>query len=196
MREGELIRSLRPPHNVDGAYSFLYPSVGLGTWDKHLVLCLTSEPEAYASADLHFYGCFRSRLRVAAAFSALVEILGILGHREKSTRLGSVPRPRGSRILGFRQVPTDVIQALPAFLTGDERALPGLMARLLLAHPRARRDAAAVQEQLQALRSFFEQDAVRLRNTLQRLGLPACHGEREERDALFIRAGFATSPTQ
>src|SRR5690606_29572813 len=47
LREGELIRSLRPPHNVEGAYEFLYPSLGVGMWDKHLLLAATTEPERY-----------------------------------------------------------------------------------------------------------------------------------------------------
>jgi hypothetical protein len=203
LREGELIRTLRPPHNVDGAYTFLYPSVGIGTWDKRLVLCLTTRPELYADSDLHFFGCFRSRLRTRAAFEALVELLGVLGHREKSTRLTAVPRrngaldaapvprQRGSRLVGFRQVPEEVREALPAFLAGEERLLPGRLARLLLAHPRARRDAATVQEHLKALLAFFEQDTARLREVQRLLGLPQGHVVRDERDSLFLRAGFA-----
>ncbi|HSC88842.1 MAG TPA: GIY-YIG nuclease family protein [Polyangiaceae bacterium] len=193
LREGELIRSLRPPHNVEGAYSFLYPSIAFGLLDKRLVLGLTTEPEAYAELGFRFFGCFRSRLRAKAAYDGLSEILGLLGHREKSTRLATIPRRRGSRWSGFRQVPPEIIEALPAFLAGEERSLPGQLARLLLAHPRARREAATMQEHLQALLQFFERDAARLAEALRVLGLPAAHVAGEERDALFVRAGFASA---
>ncbi|HXS17024.1 MAG TPA: GIY-YIG nuclease family protein [Polyangiaceae bacterium] len=189
--EGELIRSLRPPYNVDGAYEFLYPSIGVGSWDKHVLLCATTQPERYDELPLSFYGCFRSRPRVVNAFEALTELLSLLGHREKTSRLPSAPRLRGSRLVGFRQVPAAVQELIPSFFAGDDGRLPGVLARLLLAHPRARRNAADVQEHLKTLLHFFETDAARLRNALDVLGRPVEHVPRQERDALFIRAGFA-----
>jgi excinuclease ABC subunit C len=190
LREGELIRTLRPPHNVDQAYSFLYPSIGIGYWDKRLVLCLSTSPEAYAESEIEFFGCFRSRLRARAAFDALVELLSLLGHREKATRLADLPRQRGSSLVGFRQVPAEAVEALPAFLAGRESALLARMAHLLLAHPRARREAATVQEHFEALSLFFERDAARLAAALRATGTVLRHVPREERDALFVRAGF------
>jgi excinuclease ABC subunit C len=189
--EGELIRSLRPPYNVDGAYEFLYPSLGVGIWDKHLLLCATTQPELYEALPLAFYGCFRSRPRVLTSFDALTDLLGLLGHREKLARLPPAPRLRGSRLVGFRQVPADVQALLVSFFAGEDARLLGVLARLLLAHPRACRNAVAVEEHLKTLRHFFDTDAARLRNALQVLGRPAEHVPRQERDALFIRAGFA-----
>jgi len=60
LRESELLRSLRPPFNVDGAYAFLYPSVGVGTWDKH-----TRQVEANLKSLMHFYEADAVRLRAA-----------------------------------------------------------------------------------------------------------------------------------
>jgi len=188
--EGELIRSLRPPYNVEGAYEFLYPSLGVGSWDKHLLLCATTQPELYEALPLSFYGCFRSRPRVLTSFDALTQLLSLLGHREKMTRLPAAPRLRGSRLMGFRQIPAEVQQLLPSFFGGDDARLPGVLARQLLAHPRARRNATEVQEHLKTLLHFFETDAARLRDALKLLGRPSEHVPRQERDALFIRAGF------
>jgi len=195
LREGELIRSLRPPHNVEGAYEFLYPSIGVGLWDKHLLLCVTTEPERYGELPLVFRGCFRSRLRIVSSFEALVELLSLISHREKATRLPPSPRLRGSRLVGFRQVPAEVLSLLGGFFSGEDPRLPGLLARLLLARPRARQNAANVEEHLKTLLHFFDKDAVRLRRALEALGRPAEHVSRGERDALLVRAGFAVSRT-
>jgi len=194
LREGELIRSLRPPHNVEGAYEFLYPSLGVGTWDKHLLLCVTTEPERYAGLPLTFYGCFRSRLRIVNSFQALTELLGLVAHREKATRLPPAPRLRGSRLVGFRQVPAEVLTLLPGFFNGEDPRLLRVLARLLLSRPRARRSAAEVEEQLKTLLHFFERDAVRLRKAFEAVGYQGVHVPRGERDALLVRAGFALPP--
>jgi predicted GIY-YIG superfamily endonuclease len=192
LREGELIRSLRPPYNVEGAYEFLYPSLGVGTWDKHLLLCVTTEPERYEELPLTFYGCFRSRLRVVSSFEALTALLSLVAHREKANRLPPSPRLKGSRLVGFRQVPTEVLTLLPGFFSGQDPQLPGSLARLLLSRPRARQNAADVEEQLKTLLHFFEMDAARLRSAFEALGRPAEHVPRSERDALLVRAGFAS----
>jgi GIY-YIG catalytic domain len=191
--EGELIRGLRPRYNVEGAYEFLYPSIGVGTWDKHLLLCVTTEPERFAELPFVFYGCFRSRLRTVSSFEALLELLSLIAHREKSSRLPEAPRIRGSRFVGFRQVPAEVLAALPVFLGGQEARLPGLLSRLLLSRPRARRSATSVEEHLKLLMHFFEADARRLRKAFEALGRPMEHVPRQERDALLVRAGFASS---
>ena len=70
--ENELIRTLRPPYNVDGAYDFLYPSIGTGRHEGRLLLCFTSRPESFDRLPLRWHGCFRSRLRALDAFLFLV----------------------------------------------------------------------------------------------------------------------------
>lgn len=188
LREGELIRELRPHYNVEGAFSFLYPTVGLAISDKRVLLCFTTHPEEFRELGLDWYGCYRSRPRVKAAFLALVEILGLVAHREKRTRLPPHPRLKGSLFAGFRQVPRDVTACLSAFLSGEVRNLPSVLSRLLLEHPAALQRAAAIQQQLQELALFFERDAARLRAALTAVGRDGHHVTREERDALFIRA--------
>lgn len=188
LRENELIRALEPPLNVEGAYAFLYPSLGVGAVDKCLLLAFTTQPEAFESLGLSWYGCFRSRPRAKAAFDALVDLLSLVAHREKSASLPEHPRIKGSRLVGLRQVPAGIAELLPEFLAGGDSSLPSKLARLLLAKPRALRDAPQVEADLKLLQHFYEVDALRLRRAMKALGVSAAHVSQEERDALFIRA--------
>ena len=190
LHENALIRSLKPAFNVDGAYAFLYPAVGVGRHDKRTLLCFSTSPEAYATLGLTWFGSFRSRPRAKAAFDALVELLTWVGHLEKRARLPAHESPRGSRLVGLRQVPPELYTALPAFFAGEGRELLSRLALLLLAKPRARRDAADVQESLQLLSRFYEMDAVRLRTAMLKMGRSGSFVPQGERDSLFIRAAF------
>jgi len=193
LRENELIQQLRPHYNVDGAFTFLYPAIGVCRSDKQLVLCFSTRVAAYEELGLSWYGTFRSRPRVKAAFTAVVELLSLIGHREKRTALPGYRAVRGSRLVAFRQVPAELSEALPAFLAGQEHRLLGQLARALLAKPRALRDAGQVQEHLRALKLFFEADAQRLHEALRRLGRAGSFVEQGERDALFIESAFLGS---
>ena len=193
LRENELIQQLKPHYNVDGAFTFLYPAIGMSRSDKQLVLCFSTQRAAYQDLGLSWYGTFRSRPRVKAAFAALVELLTLVGHREKRTALPRYPAVRGSRLVGFRKVPAELAAALPPFFAGQDQSLLGQLARALLVKPRALRDASQVQEHLQALRRFFEADAERLHEALSRLGRAGSFIEQCERDALFIESAFLGS---
>ena len=92
-------------HNVDGAYSFLYPALGVGRHDGRVLLAFTSTPEEWSGLDVRWYGCFRSRARARAAFDALVALFGRLGHLEPASRLPDVRLRRGARLEAFRRVP-------------------------------------------------------------------------------------------
>jgi hypothetical protein len=188
--ENQLIRDLKPELNVEGAYSFLYPALGLGQNERQMLLCMTTQPEQYASLGLSWYGSFRSRLRTKLAFSALVDLLGLVGHAEKRAALPSHPRLRGSRFIGLRQVPAELADSLPRFFAGEDASMLSYLARLLLSKPRARRDASEVEEKLIALRDFFQTDAAQLRAALIALDQPGTFVSAEERDGLFIRARF------
>ena len=47
--ENELIRTLRPRYNVEGAYSFLYPAIGTAQHDHQTLLLFTTQTDAFAS---------------------------------------------------------------------------------------------------------------------------------------------------
>ncbi len=190
LRENELIRELAPLYNIDGAYAFLYPALGVAQAQKTTLLCFSTSPSSYSSHQLQWFGTFRSRPRAKAAFDALVELLSLIGHREKSNRLPAQEHVRGSRFVGFRQIPDEIAEAVPWFFAGEDSGLLQVIAHSLLLKPRAIREAGLVQERLTALRTFFLQDAERLRLALRALGKPGSFVSQDERDALFIRAAF------
>lgn len=185
--ENELIRTLRPPFNVDGAYSFLYPALGVGRHEGRVLLAFTSAPEEWGGLDVRWHGCFRSRLRARAAFDALVALFARLGHLEPASRLPDVPLRRGARLEAFRRVPPELPAAADAFLSGDSTELLALLFDRLLESSRARRQGADVEEELRTLDDFARKDVARLRSALRTMGRSGCVPG-HERDALFIAA--------
>lgn len=185
--ENQLIRSLRPPHNVDGAYSFLYPALGVGRHDGRVLLAFTSTPAEWSHLDVRWHGCFRSRLRARAAFDALVALFGRIGHLEPSSRLPDARLRRGTRLEAFRRVPPELSAAADAFLSGDSTDLLALLFDRLLESASARRDATGVEQDLRTLDDFARKDVAALQQALHTAGrsgwVPG-----EERDALFIAA--------
>lgn len=188
LAENTLIRELKPRYNVDGAFAFLYPAVGLGQRAGHTVLCFTTQPDAYAPLELHWFGAFRSRPRAKAAFAALVELLALVGHVSTRAQLPAHAAVRGSRVVGVRQLPRELTAGLADFFGGYDPALLGALAAALLEKPGARRQAAYVEECLHLLRRFYETDARRLRLALERLDRRGTYVPQDERDALFISA--------
>lgn len=185
--ENRLIRTLRPPYNVDGAYAFLYPALGVGRHDGRVLLAFTSTPEEWSGLDGRWHGCFRPRVRARAAFDALVALFARLGHPEPMSRLPDVRLRRGARLEAFRRLPPEFLPAANAFLSGDSTELLGLLFERLLESPRARRQAAAVEEELRTLDDFARQSVAPLCRALRAAGrtgfVPG-----DERDALFIAA--------
>lgn len=185
--ENELIRTLRPPFNVDGAFAFLYPALGIGSDDGRVLIAFTSTPEEWSSLALRWHGCFRSRMRARAAFDALVALFGHLGHREPMSRLPAVPLRRGVRLEAFRKLPPELAAAAEAFLAGESMDLLALLFERLLESASARREAAGVDQQLRTLDDFARKDVAALHIALRKAGrtgwVPG-----QERDALFIAA--------
>ncbi len=186
--ENQLIRTLRPRYNVDGAFDFLYPAIGTGRSGDQLWLCFTSRPEAFAELGLRWHGSFRPRMRAREAFDALCALLGRIGHPEPPSRRPRVPRLRGSRLVALRRLPPELLGGLRRLLDGDSDAVLGQLFDRLLESRQARRDAAEVEEALRLLRAFYRRDVLRLREARRRVGHSDGFVPRSERDALFIRA--------
>ncbi|MDJ0866556.1 MAG: nucleotide excision repair endonuclease [Myxococcota bacterium] len=184
--ENELIRTLRPPYNVDGAYSFLYPAIGLGGDARQALLCFTTHPDAWDALGLDWFGVFRSRPRALEAFEALAALLGRAGHREPRKRLPEAPRLRGSRLAGFRRVDADWLASTRRFLAGESDALLAELALHLLERPDARREADAVGDELRCLEAFFRGDLTALRDALRASGRGGHFVGQDERDTLFL----------
>ena len=186
--ENELIRTLRPPYNVDGAFDFLYPAIGTGVHQGRLLLCFTTRPDSYAALDLRWHGTFRPRLRAREAFDALVALLAHIGHAEPASRLPKAPRMRGSRLVALRRVPPELLAVIRSFLDGDDDALLSRLFAELLESRQARREAAEVQADLRCLAAFQRRDVLRLRQARLATGWTDRFVPQAERDALFIRA--------
>jgi len=192
--ENELIRSLRPRYNVDGAYDFLYPAIGVGRAGDRLVLCFTSQPDAFADLELGWHGTFRPRHRAREAFDALVGLLGRIGHLEPRSRLPEAPRLRGSRLVAVRRVPAPLRTEVERYLGGGSDALLARLFTELLERAGARQDAEEVQEGLRILQAFHRDDVLRLHEALRAIGRQPGFVPQGERDALFIQARAAGAP--
>ncbi len=185
LAENQLIRSLRPRYNVDGAYSFLYPAIGIATRRGQALFCFTTRIDAFAGLEMRWHGTFRSRHRTREAFEALISLLGRLGHPEPRSRTRDLPRVRGSRIVALRRVES-LLPGIEQLLAGrSPEGLRDLSSRLL-EKPDARAEAAEVGEDLRTLETFFRRDAQRLRRVLQAAGRTGSYASQDERDALFI----------
>jgi predicted GIY-YIG superfamily endonuclease len=191
--ENELIRTLRPRYNVDGAFDFLYPAIGTGRHEQRLLLCFTTRPEAFDALGLRWHGVFRPRQRALMAFEALVELLARIGHMEPRSRLPQAPQLRGSRLVALRRVPAELLGAARRFLNGGSDALLPRLVEHLLESRQARREAGEVQQALDCLEAFYRRDALPLREARQLTGRAGGFVPRGERDALLIRARYASA---
>lgn len=196
LEENRLIRELRPRFNVEGAFDFLYPAIGIGWHEERLVLVFTTDPDAYDEIELTWHGTFRPRWRARDAFEGLAMLLGHLGHAEPRSRLPVLPDRRGARVLALRRVPRELLDWTRAFLDGEASPLVPELAARLLESQAARQSAAEIEVHLKFLADFQVADAERLRGA--RL---AC-GRRETfvpgwlRDELFIRERHAEAGSE
>ena len=69
LTEMMLIQKLRPRWNIVGAYSFLYPLIGIRSTEGNIEFCMTTTPEAVVNEcpGFEFHGAFRSRRITGAA---------------------------------------------------------------------------------------------------------------------------------
>ena len=184
--ENELIRKLRPSYNEDGTWDFLYPAIGLGGTEKQVLLCFTTHVDAWKDLDLCWYGVFKSRRRALAAFDALVYLLGLIGHIERTVHLPSHERIRGSRLTGFRRLTPETVGSLEVFLSGAGHDALVPLTRQLLEKPLARRDASEVQRNIRMLKYFHDRDLAPLRAAMRSADRPGTYVSQDERDALFL----------
>ncbi|MFI5300164.1 MAG: nucleotide excision repair endonuclease, partial [Polyangiales bacterium] len=80
--EARLIQAHRPRANVDGAYWFLYPFVGLAREATETRFCFTTHADLADGFALH--GAYRASEVTWSAFSALMTLLEYVGHRSRA----------------------------------------------------------------------------------------------------------------
>lgn len=189
LQEQRLIQSLMPRWNVAGAFSFLYPSIGVGENARgHAIVAFSTAPSEHP--ELAWHGAYRSREIAGEAFFAWVRLLARIGHREKAPQ-----KPRDARtwIFELRQVGAAWRESWTAFFRGESRSALSALVVKLLEKTSARRDASAVEADIRALDRFFRHEAMKLAAARQRAGDARWPIPQEDRDAVFIRARWDRS---
>jgi predicted GIY-YIG superfamily endonuclease len=190
--ETRLIQEHRPKWNVAGAFSFLYPLVGIRVIGHDLYLCCTTQPDLYPGFSFH--GAFRSRFITRDSFFSLTSLLRILGHSYSLPELRKQGFPRnsykGGYVYGFRQIPADWHPRLEAFFRGEDFAAIEELSLLLLDRPTALKKRAETEEQLKSLKRFWLHEAKPLRRARAHSRFQPYPVPQKQRDLLFIALRF------
>lgn len=188
LQELRLIQTLRPKRNVAGRFFYLYPLIGMWEAPAHTVFCFTTVPDRFP--QFVFHGAFRSREITGEGFFALMRLLGFVGHPVPRKSIGVDPIPRYSYVFGFRRLPGDWSKRWRDFLQGtSSEALEALVFKLL-ENAGARAKAADVQEDVESIHRLWEKEVVPLKRVISLTQYPEYPVAQNERDPLFLRAGF------
>jgi excinuclease ABC subunit C len=186
--ENQLIQEHKPYLNVSGAYSFLYPYIGI-FWDSQkpswLGVCQTTVPEEFIGTSFTLFGAYRSRAIVGNAYRSLNALIKYIAHKDhkETKRYRDYPY---SNVSFYRQVDQDLPRGLTAFFRGESRDGLTVLTEILLEKPDARKDASEIQEHLKTLTLFYEEEAQKLRSMLDKFGMTQSYISQYDRDRLFI----------
>ncbi len=190
LEEARLIRELRPCWNVAGAFSFLYPYLGISQTGQITQIYLTHRPTEHDSAEL--FGCYRSRKFTELAFDSLNELLGFVAprvpRREKLAHGAAGPGGwvRPEKIAAFRGLHPEWMERLRLFLReGSTQALEELVLELS-DYPAARRSGRQVQLHLNALKYFKKWEVLPLKRARSVQPEAAYPVAQKDRDPMFI----------
>ena len=192
LRENQVIQEEKPPYNVAGAYSFLYPFFGLKRHPDHkrwLTVFYSTNPEFVDESELEVFGAFRSRRLCKATFEALKTLLELHGHIDRQSSR-SQSQLAYTTAVTFRQVSPEAYSSLQSFLSGESADFLAEMTLILLENPDARAKAQEVQQAVKILKRFFQTEAMELRGALLEEGREDTIVLQQERDPLFIRRKF------
>lgn len=184
--ENGMIQTLRPRFNVAGAFSFLYPVIGLKREGTELTLAYTTTPREFPIFE--HYGAFRSRETTREGYFALLEILAYIGHRQPRRKLAQLPHAKFSHVAGFRQIGENWVSLLDRFLRGESPEFLEQAVMALIEKPLARRNAAEIQEMIDGLKRFYKFEARPLRKALAALSMDCQAITQDERDRVFLRS--------
>lgn len=195
LTETTLIQKHRPRWNIVGAYSFLYPLIGIRSDNNNIEFCLTTTPEAVLKEcpGFEFHGAFRSRQLTGEAFFALMRLLRFVGHVNPSNWRGRIPRH--SYIFSFRKLPSNWAELWTSFYKGEsEHAMEELILHLL-ENAGARRKSSQVQQHLDELKRFWRLEVVTLAKARKATGCLEWPVPQYQRDLVFLsyRAGVSHS---
>src|SRR6266446_6960858 len=194
LTETTLIQKHRPRWNIVGAYSFLYPLVGIRAENGNIEFCMTSTPDALLKVcpGFEFHGAFRSRRITGDAFFALMRLLKFVGHVNPSNRRSRIPVH--SYIFSFRRLPSNWAGGWASFYKGESALAVEELILKLVENTGARRRPSKVQEHLDELKRFWKHEVLPLAKARKATGCGEWPVPQYQRDLVFLsyRAG-ATS---
>src|SRR5678815_5103955 len=155
-----LIQKHRPRWNIVGAYSFLYPLIGIRSANGNIEFCMTTTPEAVVEEypGFEFHGAFRSRRITGDAFFALMRLLRFVGHVNRSNRRSRIPRY--SYIFSFRRLPSNWAAIWASFCKGESALAMEELILILAEKSSARSRPSKIQEHLDELKRFWKHEVL------------------------------------
>jgi excinuclease ABC subunit C len=189
--ETELIQKHRPLWNVEGAFFFLYPMLGIRQEGEITSFCYTTDPSAFPG--FRFHGAYRSKFLTREAFFALMDLLGFIGHRMPSSRKARLkaPIPKYSYLYHFRKIEPAWLEKWSRLLAGESTEAAEALVLALVENAGARRSPAKIQELLNTIRRFWRHEALPLRRAIESTQYPEFPVPQTARDTLFIKHRFA-----
>jgi excinuclease ABC subunit C len=186
LTETTLIQKHRPHWNIVGAYSFLYPLIGIRSTNRDIEFCMTTTPEAVLEEypGFEFHGAFRSRRITGDAFFALMRLLKFVGHANPSSRRSRIPRY--SYIFSFRRLPPEWAGGWASFYKGESALAMEELILTLVENAAARRSPNKVQEQLYELKRFWKHEALTLAKARKTTGCGEWPVPQYQRDLVFL----------
>jgi len=186
LKEAVLIEKHRPRWNIVGAYSFLYPLIGIRSANGNIEFCMTTIPEAVLEEcpGFTFHGAFRSRRITGDAFFALMRLLRLVGHVNPANRSSCIPKY--SYIFSFRRLPSHWAGIWASFYKGESALAIEELIISLVESTGARRRSSKVQEYLDELKRFWRHEVLTLAKIREATGYTAWPVPQHQRDLVFI----------
>src|SRR5436190_15900548 len=195
LTEAVLIQKYRPRWNIVGAYSFLYPLIGIRSANGNIEFCMTTTPEAVLKecSGFEFHGAFRSRRITGDAFFALMRLLRFVGHVNPSNLRNRIPRH--SYIFSFRRLPPKWAGGWASFYKGESALAMEELILNLVENTGARRRPSKVQQHLDELKRFWKHEVLTLAKVRKATGYMEWPVPQYERDLVFLsyKAGVTSS---
>jgi hypothetical protein len=183
--ETMLIQKHRPRWNIVGAFSFLYPLIGIRSVNGDLEFCMTTTPESLSQeyAGFEFHGAFRSRRITGDAFFSLMRLLRFVGHLNPASGRGRIPKY--SYIFSFRKLSSNCA-GWSSFFKGESALAMEELILKLVENTGARCRAGKVQEHLDALKRFWRHEVLTLENVRKATGCVEWPVPQYQRDLIFL----------
>ena len=195
LTETKLIQKHRPHWNIVGAYSFLYPLIGIRAANGDIEFCMTTTPEAVLEEypGFEFHGAFRSRRITGDAFFALMRLLKFVGHVNPSNRRNRAFKY--SYIFSFRRLPSNWAGAWASFYKGQSALAMEELILKLVENTGARRKTSKVQEHLDELKRFWKHEVLTLAKVRKVTGCTEWPVPQYQRDLVFLSYRAGSPPT-